>query len=296
MKCGYVSIIGRPNVGKSTLLNDLIGEKLAITSDVSGTTRNIINGIYNDEEAQIVFIDTPGVHKPHNQLEKIMNRKSYNNFDDVDVILFMIDAKSGFGRGDIFILERIKDKGIPIIALLNKIDLIKDKEKLLKTIDSVKDEYNFEEIIPISAGKNNLYDLVKSIKKYLPESEKIFSDDEMTNVSLKFMMAEYVREKILLLTHDEIPHTVSCYCEEYDDNGKSVDIKVLIVVERDNLKKIIIGKNGSMLKEIGIEARQDMEKFLNKKVYLETYVKTLKNWRDETKYLKELGLDLDENN
>ena len=296
MKCGYVSIIGRPNVGKSTLLNDLIGEKLAITSDVSGTTRNIINDIYNDEEAQIVFIDTPGVHKPHNQLEKIMNRKSYNNFDDVDVILFMIDAKSGFGRGDIFILERIKDKGIPIIALLNKIDLIKDKEKLLKTIDSVKDEYNFEEIIPISAGKNNLYDLVKSIKKYLPESEKIFSDDEMTNVSLKFMMAEYVREKILLLTHDEIPHTVSCYCEEYDDNGKSVDIKVLIVVERDNLKKIIIGKNGSMLKEIGIEARQDMEKFLNKKVYLETYVKTLKNWRDETKYLKELGLDLDENN
>ena len=296
MKCGYVSIVGRPNVGKSTLLNDLMEEKLAITSDVSGTTRNVINGIYNDEDSQIIFIDTPGVHKPHNQLEKIMNRKSYNNFDHVDVILFMIDAKSGFGKGDIFILDRIKDKGIPVIALLNKIDLIKDKEKLLKTIDQVKEEYNFEEIIPISAGKNNLYDLVKSIKKYLPESEKIFGEDEMTNVSLKFMMAEYVREKILLLTHDEIPHTVSCYCEEYIDNGKSVDIKVLIVVERDNLKKIIIGKNGSMLKEIGIEARQDMEKFLNKKVYLETYVKTLKNWRDETKYLKELGLDLDEDN
>ncbi len=296
MKCGYVSIVGRPNVGKSTLLNDLIGEKLAITSNVSGTTRNIINGIYNDEDSQIIFIDTPGVHKPHNQLEKIMNRKSYNNFDDVDVILFMIDAKSGFGKGDIFILDRIKDKDIPIIVLLNKIDLIKDKEVLLKEIDKIKEEYDFAEIIPISAGKNNLYDLIKSIKKYLPESEKVFDDDEMTNVSLRFMMAEYVREKILLLTHDEIPHTVSCYCEEYVDNGNSVDIKVLIVVERDNLKKIIIGKNGSMLKEVGIEARRDMEKFLGKKVYLETYVKTLKNWRDETKYLKELGLDLDEDN
>jgi len=296
MKCGYVSIVGRPNVGKSTLLNDLIGEKLAITSNVSGTTRNIINGIYNDKDSQIIFIDTPGVHKPHNQLEKIMNRKSYNNFDDVDVILFMIDAKSGFGKGDIFILDRIKDKDIPIIVLLNKIDLIKDKEVLLKEIDKIKEEYDFAEIIPISAGKNNLYDLIKSIKKYLPESEKVFDDDEMTNVSLKFMMAEYVREKLLLLTHDEIPHTVSCYCEEYVDNGNSVDIKVLIVVERDNLKKIIIGKNGSMLKEVGIEARKDMEKFLGKKVYLETYVKTLKNWRDETKYLKELGLDLDEDN
>ncbi len=296
MKCGYVSIVGRPNVGKSTLLNDLIGEKLAITSNVSGTTRNIINGIYNDKDSQIIFIDTPGVHKPHNQLEKIMNRKSYNNFDDVDVILFMIDAKSGFGKGDIFILDRIKDKDIPIIVLLNKIDLIKDKEVLLKEIDKIKEEYDFAEIIPISAGKNNLYDLIKSIKKYLPESEKVFDDDEMTNVSLRFMMAEYVREKILLLTHDEIPHTVSCYCEEYVDNGNSVDIKVLIVVERDNLKKIIIGKNGSMLKEVGIEARRDMEKFLGKKVYLETYVKTLKNWRDETKYLKELGLDLDEDN
>ena len=296
MKCGYVSIVGRPNVGKSTLLNDFVGEKLAITSNVSGTTRNIINGIYNDEDSQIIFIDTPGVHKPHNQLEKIMNRKSYNNFDNVDVILFMIDAMSGFGKGDIFILDRIKDKGIPIIILLNKIDLIKDKEELLKTIDKVKDEYEFAEIIPISAAKNDLYDLIKCIKNYLPENDKIFSDEEFTNVSLRFMMAEYVREKILLLTHDEIPHTVSCYCEEYSDNGKSVDIKVLIVVERENIKKIIIGKNGSMLKEIGIEARRDMERYLGKKVYLETYVKTLKNWRDETKYLKELGLDLDEDN
>ncbi len=295
MKCGYVSIVGRPNVGKSTLLNDLIGEKLAITSNVSGTTRNIINGIYNDEDSQIIFIDTPGVHKPHNQLEKIMNRKSYNNFDDVDVILFMIDAKSGFGKGDIFILDRIKDKDIPIIVLLNKIDLIKDKEVLLKEIDKIKEEYDFAEIIPISAGKNNLYDLIKSIKKYLPESEKVFDDDEMTNVSLRFMMAEYVREKILLLTHDEIPHTVSCYCEEYVDNGNSVDIKVLIVVERDNLKKIIIGKNGSMLKEVGIRARSDMEKLLGKKVFLETYVKTLKNWRDEVKYLKELGFENEDN-
>lgn len=294
MKCGFVSILGRPNVGKSTLLNKIIGEKLAITSNVSGTTRNIINGIYNDKDSQIIFVDTPGIHKPKNELERVTNRMSYDNYEGADLILFMIDAKAGYGRGDQFILNRIKDKNIPIILLLNKVDLVSDKSKILDTIDKVKDETDFIDIIPISARKN-IYDLIDTIKKYLPDGEKVYDDDDLTNVSLKFMMSEYVREKLLLLTHDEIPHTVSCYCEEYTDTGKTVNVKVVIVVDRDNLKKIVIGKNGSMLKEVGILARRDMEHFLGKKVMLETYVKTLKDWRNSTRLLTELGFENEDN-
>ena len=294
MKCGFVSILGRPNVGKSTLLNKIIGEKLAITSNVSGTTRNIINGIYNDKDSQIIFVDTPGIHKPKNELERVTNRMSYDNYEGADLILFMVDAKAGYGRGDQFILNRIKEDNIPIILLLNKVDLVSDKSKILDIIDKVKDEANFVDIIPISARKN-IYDLINTIKKYLPEGEKIYEDDDLTNVSLKFMMSEYVREKLLLLTHDEIPHTVSCYCEEYTDTGKTVNVRVVIVVDRENLKKIVIGKNGSMLKEVGILARRDMEHFLGKKVMLETYVKTLKDWRNSTRLLTELGFENEDN-
>ncbi len=291
MKCGFVSLVGRPNVGKSTLLNSLLGMKLAITSDVSGTTRNVIQGIYNDEDSQIIFVDTPGIHKPNHKIENLMNKKAYNNTEGVDIILFLIDAASGFGRGDQFILDKIKDRDIPVFLLLNKIDQVKDKTKLLEQINEVKDLYNFAEIIPISAkGKNNIDELLKSIKSHLNEMESIYSEDELTNVTTRFIMAEFVREKILELTHDEIPHTVTCYVENYEENKKCVHIQVLVVVDRDNVKKIIIGKGGSMLKEIGTRARADMEAFLGKKVYLETFVKTLKNWRDQEKYFVELGL------
>ncbi len=292
MKCGFVSLVGRPNVGKSTLLNSLLGVKLAITSNVSGTTRNIIQGIYNDDDSQIIFVDTPGIHKPINKLGNLMNQKAYNNAHDVDVILFLIEANYGFGKGDKFILDKIKDSEIPIFLILNKIDQVKDKSKLLEEIASVKDIYNFSEIIPISAKKkNNLEDLVKTIKKYLNDMASIYSEDELTNVSTRFIMAEFVREKILELTHDEIPHTVTCYVENYEENSKSIHIQVLVVVDRDNVKKIIIGKNGAMLKEIGTRARHDMEEFLGKKVYLETFVKTIKDWRDQEKYFAELGLE-----
>ena len=294
MKCGFVSIVGRPNTGKSTLLNKLIGEKIAITSDVSGTTRNNIKGIYNDNDSQIIFIDTPGIHKPQSQLGRIMNRMSYDNFDSVDIIMFITDVTKEFGKGDEFILNRIKDKEVPKFLLLNKIDLLKDKEELFKIIDNIQSKYNFTEIIPISAKKNT-YDLIDTIKKYLPENDKLYSEDEITNVSTKFIIAEYVREKLLELTHDEIPHTISCFCEEYHETKDKITTRVVVVVDRDNLKKIIIGKNGSMLKEVGIRARSDMEKLLGKKVFLETYVKTLKNWRDEMKYLKELGFNNEDN-
>lgn len=291
MKCGFVSLVGRPNVGKSTLLNTILGMKLAITSNVSGTTRNIIQGIYNDQDSQIVFVDTPGIHKPNNKLGNLLNKKAYNNTEGVDVILFLIDIAKGFGKGDQFILDRIKDKDIPVILLLNKIDQVKNKENLLSKIDELRKLHDFKEIIPISASKNDNIDLlIDCVKKYLPEQDAIYSDEELTNVTTRFIMAEFVREKVLELTHDEIPHTVACYVENYEEDDKVVHIQVLIVVDRDNIKKIIIGKQGSMLKEVGTRARKDMEEFLGKKVYLETYVKTLKNWRDQERYFVELGL------
>ena len=291
MKCGFVSIVGRPNVGKSTLLNSLIGMKLAITSNVSGTTRNIIEGIYNDSDSQIVFVDTPGIHKPVHKLGNIMNKKSYNSVDGINAIMFLIDSTKGFGRGDLFILNRIKDKGVPILLILNKIDLIKDKSVLLQEITKINDIYKFDEVIPISAKRNNLGDLIKTIKKYLIDSDKLYDDEELTNVSTRFIMGEFVREKILELTRDEIPHEVTCLVENYNEEEDIVHIQVLIVVDRENIKKIIIGKNGSMLKEVGSRARYDMEKFLGKKVFLETYVKTMKDWRNQDRLLKELGLD-----
>ncbi len=295
MKCGFVSLVGRPNVGKSTLLNSILGMKLAITSNVSGTTRNVIQGIYNDEDSQIVFVDTPGIHKPSNKLGSLMNKKAYNNTEGVDIVLFLVDIAKGFGRGDEFILKRIKEKNIPVFLLLNKIDLVKNKEKLLEEINHLKELHDFKEIIPISASKNdNVNLLLDCIKKELPESDRIFSEEDLTNVSTRFIMAEFVREKVLELTHDEVPHTVTCYVENYEEDEKVVHIQVLIVVDRENLKKIIIGKQGSLLKEIGTRARHDMEQFLGKKVFLETYVKTIKNWRDEEKYFLELGLKEDD--
>lgn len=289
-KVGFVSLVGRPNVGKSTLLNNLLGIKIAITSDKAGTTRNVIQGIYNDSESQIVFVDTPGIHKPTHKLGNLLNKKAYQNSQGVDLILFLVDASRGIGKGDLFILERLKKEDTPIFLLLNKIDRM-NKEQLLKIIMSAKDLYDFKEIIPISAlASDNKDELLKCIKNELEEQEEIYDEDELTNVSTRFIMGEIVREKVLHLTKEEIPHAVTCYVEDYEEEENLVRIQVLIVVDRDNLKKILIGKQGSMLKEIGTRARRDMEHFLGKKVYLSTYVKTLKNWRDQEKYFQELGL------
>lgn len=291
MKSGFVSLVGRPNVGKSTLLNSILEMKLAITSNVAGTTRNIIQGIYNDDESQIVFIDTPGIHKPINKLGTYLNRKAYAMADDVDINLFIIDAASGFGRGDKFILERLKEMNKTTFLLINKVDQIK-KDELLKLIDQYKDLYNFSEIIPISALKgDNVEDLIKTIKKYLKSDIKYYQDDVITNVSRNFIIAEMVREKLLRLTKKEVPHSITCLVENYEDVGDYINISVLIIVDRDNLKKIIIGKQGQMLKQVGVEARTDIEEFLGKKVFLQTYVKTIDNWGDREKYLKEFGLN-----
>ena len=291
MKSGFVSIVGRPNVGKSSLLNSILERKIAITSNVSGTTRNIIQGIYNDDDCQIIFIDTPGIHKPVNKLGTMMNKKAYTMIDDVDIVLFLIDVTKDFGKGDNFILEKLKLLNKPVLLVLNKVDLI-DKRKILELINRYKDLYDFKEIIPISATKyDNIDDLIKTIKKYLPHNEKYYNDDEITNISKNFLVAGIVGEKLLNLTTKEVPHTITCVVESFEDMDNYIDIGVLIIVDRDNLKKIIIGKNGSMLKKVGILARVDIEELLGKKVNLKTYVKTIEDWREKEKYLNELGFN-----
>ena len=290
MKSGMVSIVGRPNVGKSTLLNEILNKKIAITSDKAGTTRNLILGVYNDKDSQIVFVDTPGIHKPQHTLGKVLNDKAYLMTNNIDLILFMVDISKGFGKGDRFVLDRIKDTNTNIILLLNKIDNIK-KEELIKRIDEIKDIYDFKEIIPISAMKKiNITDLINTIKKYLPNEGKFYDDDYITNQPESLIISERVREKVLRLTHDEIPHTVTCVIDSLEEDEKLISAGVTIVVDRENLKKILIGKNGSMLKEIGTKARIDLEEFFNKKVFLSLYVKVIKNWRDRDSLINELGL------
>ena len=296
MKSGFVSIVGRPNVGKSTLLNAILERHIAITSDKSGTTRNIIEGVYNDEDSQIVFVDTPGIHKPKHKLGTVLNKKAYSMTTNVNLVLFLVDIKEGFGKGDSFILDKLKQDNQKVILVLTKIDKLKDKEILLKEIDKLKELYDFLEIVPISSLKNtNIVALIKTIKKYLPNDQKYYDDTYLTNQPTSMMITELVREKVLRETNDEVPHSVTCYLEEYENTKDLVSLGVLIIIDRDNLKKIIIGKNGSMLKKIGTAARIDLEEYFNKKVYLSLYVKTIKNWRDREKYLQELGLkdDLD---
>ncbi len=293
MKSGMVSIVGRPNVGKSTLLNEIINKKIAITSDKAGTTRNIILGVYNDKDSQIVFVDTPGIHKPQHTLGKVLNDKAYLMTTNIDLILFMVDISKGFGKGDRFVLDHIKDTNTKVILLLNKIDNIK-KEELIKRIDEIKDVYDFCEIIPLSAIKNiNVQELIKTIKKYLPNEGKFYEDDYVTNQPMSLIITERVREKVLRLTHDEIPHTVTCILDSLEDDDNLLSAGVTIVVDRENLKKILIGKNGAMLKEIGTKARIDLEDYFNKKVFLSLYVKVIKNWRDRENLINELGLKED---
>ena len=294
MKVGVVSLVGRPNAGKSTLLNSIIGEKVAITSDKPQTTRNNIQGIYNDENSQIIFVDTPGVHKPKNKLGKYLNRESYSSMTGVDLILFLIDASTEFGKGDEFILEKIKEEGIDTFLIINKVDKI-NNEILMKKILDYKDKYDFKEIIPVSAIKNkNIDELIKTIKKYLNDGEKIYDEDYYTDKSIKFLVSELIREKVLRKTREEVPHAVTVVIENYEEKKESILINACIIVERDGIKKILVGKNGEMIKEIGIDARKDIEELVGKTVYLDLFVKTVNNWRDRDKYLVEFGFD--ENN
>lgn len=291
MKVGFVSIVGRPNAGKSTLINSIIGSKVAIVSDKAHTTRNNIQGIYNDDDSQIIFIDTPGIHKPMHKLGKYMNSQSYYSIEDTNVILFMVDATEKIGKGDKFILEKLKEVDFNVFLVLNKVDRIK-KENLFPMIEEYNKLFDFKEIIPISAlKKDNIDDLIKTIKKYLDEGERYYSEDYYTDKSINFMVSEIVREKVLNLTHEEVPHAVTCVLEKYEEEKNSIHINVLIIVEREGIKRILVGHSGSMIKEIGIEARKDIEELVGKKVYLELFVKTVNNWREKDKYLTEFGFN-----
>lgn len=289
MKSGFIALVGRPNVGKSTLLNSILDTKVTIISDKPGTTRNNIHGVYNEEDTQIVFVDTPGIHRPRHKLGEFLNKEAYYSISDVDAVVFLVDASEPLGGGDLFIIEHLKKITKPVILLLNKIDKIKREDILLKMTE-YKDLYPFKEIIPVSAlKKDNLKDLTDTLKLYLTDEIKYYPDDQITNRSLDFMIAETVREKVFKLTNEEVPHAITCIVETHKKEKDKRIITVLVIVDRESLKKIIIGKQGQMIKEIGTLARKDLEKMLDTKVYLELFVKVIKNWREREKYLKELG-------
>lgn len=291
MRSGFISILGRPNVGKSTLLNRIVGEKIAIISDKPQTTRNLIQGVLTKEDTQIVFIDTPGIHKPVHKLGNKLNAQAYYSADDVDAILLVMDASTEVGKGDMFVLDKLKGATKPIILALNKIDKL-SREELVSKISEIKDLFNFTEIVPISAEKNDNIDrLISVLENYLTDNVKYFPDENVTSSPLEFRLCEIVREKILELTDDEVPHSVACLLSDMTEDENIINVYIDIIVSRDSLKKIIIGKAGIMLKEIGMKARIDMEHLLGKQVYLELYVKTLKKWPDKEKYLNELGFN-----
>ncbi len=291
MRSGFVGIVGRPNVGKSTLINSIIGKKVTITSNKPQTTRNIIQGIYNEDKYQIVFVDTPGIHKPNDKLGKNLNDQAYYSIDDTDIILLVVDAYEGLGKGDLFILERIKKTKKPVFLVINKIDKV-DRQVIIDRIIEYKDLYDFDEIIPVSSyTKDNIKDLIETLKKYLPDNIRYYGENDITNKSIDFLMAEIVREKIFNLTEEEVPHSVNCITETVEVGKTSYNIRIAIIVDRDSLKKIIIGSKGNMIKEVGIAARHEIEQLLGKKVYLELFVKTVKKWREKEKYLQDYGFN-----
>jgi GTP-binding protein Era len=289
-KSGFVTIIGRPNVGKSTFLNNVIGRKIAITSPKAQTTRNQISGVYTTDNEQIVFIDTPGIHKPKHKLGVFMTDTAIQTLNEVDIVMFMINGQEDLGKGDRYIIEQLEKVNKPVFLLINQIDEL-DKAKVFKKISVYKDLYNFAEIIPISAlRKLNIETLVNVISSYLEEGPKYYPDDQLTDHPEKFIIAETVREKVLYLTKEEVPHSIATVVESVkrDEDDKLV-VTVIIFVERSGQKGIIIGKQGQMLKTIGTRARRDIESLLGEKIHLELWVKIEPNWRNKAKYLKQLG-------
>ena len=291
---GFVAILGRPNVGKSTLLNYLVGQKVAIMSPQPQTTRNKISGIYTDDQEQIVFIDTPGIHKPKNKLDDFMDKSSYSALDEVDVVLFMVEPEPA-GKGDQYIAELLKKIKKPVFLVINKIDKVHPDE-LLSIIDSYKNLGDFAEIVPISASQgNNVSELIKTIAKYLPEGPQFYDADQLTDRPEYFIVAELIREQVLKLTHEEVPHATAVVVDRMRDHeGGKLQVEATIYVERPGQKGIIIGKKGQMLKQIGIAARQEIEALLGEKVNLRLWVKVQKNWRSDPVFLKSIGYNVKE--
>ena len=293
-KSGFVALIGRPNVGKSTLLNYLVGQKVAIMSPQPQTTRNKISGIYTDDQEQIVFIDTPGIHKPKNKLDDFMDKSSYSALDEVDVVLFMVEPEPA-GKGDQYIAELLKKIKKPVFLVINKIDKV-HPDKLLSIIYSYKNLGDFAEIVPISASQgNNVSELIKTIAKYLPEGPQFYDADQLTDRPEYFIVAELIREQVLKLTHEEVPHATAVVVDRMRNHeGGKLQVEATIYVERPGQKGIIIGKKGQMLKQIGIAARQEIEALLGEKINLRLWVKVQKNWRSDPAFLKSIGYNVKE--
>ena len=288
-KSGYVSLIGRPNVGKSTLLNAILGEKVAIVTPKPQTTRNRITGIKTLPDAQIIFVDTPGIHKPQQKLGESMNRLAYESLEEMDIVLFMVEPQMP-GSGDLFVLDKIKRNDKPVFLLINKIDTVK-KTEVLPVIDAYSRLYPFKEIIPLSALKTSgLDELIGTVLKYLPEGPKLYPDDIVTDQMERFMVSEIIREKIIEETREEVPHASAVEVISWEEREDGVVfIQANIYIERDGQKGIIIGKHGSRLKAIGTGARHDIENLLGTRVFLELWVKIKKDWRSDERFLRELG-------
>lgn len=288
-KSGFISIIGRPNAGKSTLLNALLNEKIAITTPKPQTTRNNISGILTREDAQFIFIDTPGIHKPKHELGRTLNKNAYTAIAEADVNFWMVDATQPFGGGDEFILEKMKQAHIPVFLILNKIDLL-EKEKLISCLRKWQDRMTFAEIFPISAlKKENIDQLLEVTKSYLQEGPKYFPDDMTSDHGEQFQIAEIIREKVLYKTNEEVPHSVAVVIEKREESETKIDIQALVVVERPSQKSILIGKQAAMIRAIRLAAQKELKEKFHKKVELELYVRVEKNWRNRASKLQQLG-------
>ena len=288
-KSGFVTLVGRPNVGKSTLMNHLIGQKIAITSDKPQTTRNRIQTVYTDERGQIIFLDTPGIHKAKNKLGEYMVDVAEHTLKEVDVILWLVEPTTFIGAGERHIAEQLSKVKTPVILVINKIDTLKKQEEILTFIDAYKDVCDFAEIVPLSALKEKNLDL---LFKYLPYGPMFYDEDTVTDQPMRQIASELIREKALRLLNDEIPHGIAVTIEKMRERGnKIMDIEASIVCERDSHKGIIIGKGGSMLKRIGTDARKEIEAMLEMKVNLQLWVKVRKEWRDSELYMKNYGYD-----
>jgi GTP-binding protein Era len=288
-KSGFISIIGRPNVGKSTLLNALLGEKIAIISDKPQTTRNRILGILSRPGAQLVFMDTPGIHKPMHRMNEVMVRTALQTYNEVDVILLLVEAMEQPGGGDKFIIDTLSKVKTPVFLLINKVDLVQ-KEALLPLMQEYSKLHDFAEIIPVSALKNDLGGLVETVLNRLPRGPKYFPDDQLTDQPERFIVSELVREKIFELTKEEIPYSTAVVIEEMKEDTDITRIHAVIYVERDSQKGILIGKGGGMLKQIGTLARLDAEKLLGTKIFLKLFVKVKKGWREDEGMLRNFGI------
>lgn len=288
-KSGFVTLIGRPNVGKSTLMNSLIGQKIAITSNKPQTTRNRIQTVYTSEEGQIVFVDTPGIHKAKNKLGDYMVNVAERTLKEVDVVLWLVEPSNFIGAGEQHIIEQLSKVSTPVILVINKIDTVK-KEELLGFIDTYRKEMDFDEIVPVSAlKKENTDELIKCIMKYLPYGPAFYDEDTVTDQPQRQIVAEMIREKALRCLDEEIPHGIAVTIEKMKWRGNIVDIEATIICERESHKGIIIGKQGSMLKKIGMNARKDIENMLESKVNIQLWVKVKKDWRDSEFLLKNFG-------